>query len=384
VRLLLDVSAVPARPVGAGVYAVNLARELAARSGIEVHLATRRADGGRWLTLVPSATVHPVAPGPRPARLAWEQLGAPRLAQRVRPAVWHGIHYTMPLRADVPCVVTVHDLTFFDHPEWHERAKVVFFRRMLRESARRSAALVAVSEFTARRLRDVLAPRAPVVVAPHGVDHERFRPAAAASAADDGARLAALGVRTPFVVAVGTIEPRKDLPTLVRAFARIAGRHPEVRLVIAGGDGWGTAALRDAVERSGVATRIVRPGYVDGESVAALYRRAAAVAYPSLEEGFGLPALEALSCGAPLVSTLGSAIEEVVGDAALLVLPGDTDALASALDAVLRDGALADSLRAAGPARARDATWARSADRHVDAYRVALRDRDAGRVGSTR
>jgi glycosyltransferase involved in cell wall biosynthesis len=326
--------------------------------------------------------VHPVAPGPRPARLAWEQLGAPRLAHRVRPDVWHGIHYTMPLRADVPCVVTVHDLTFFDHPEWHERAKVVFFRRMLRESTRRAAALVAVSAFTARRLRDVLAPRSPVVVAPHGVDHERFHPARGASEADDRARLTALGVRTPFVVAVGTIEPRKDLPTLVHAFARVADRYPDVRLVIAGGDGWGTEPLRHAVERSGIATRIVRPGYVDGDSVAALYRRAAVVAYPSLEEGFGLPALEALACGAPLVSTLGSAVEEVVGDAALLVPPGDTDALASALDAVLRDGGLAESLRTAGPARADGATWARSADRHVEAYRVALRDRDPGRTGA--
>lgn len=381
-RLLLDVSAVPARPVGAGVYAVNLARELSARDGIDVHLATRRADGARWLELAPGATVHAVAPGPRPARLAWEQLGGPTLARHVRPDVWHGIHYTMPLRADVPCVVTVHDLTFFDHPEWHERTKVAFFRRMLRESARRAVALVAVSEFTARRLRDVLTPRAPIVVAPHGVDHERFHPSPDADAADDLARVAALGARPPYVVSVGTIEPRKDLPTLVAAFATVARHRPDLRLVIAGGDGWGTAALRDAVERSGVATRIVRPGYVDGDAVAALYRRAAAVAYPSLEEGFGLPALEALACGAPLVSTLGSAVEEVVGDAALLVPPGDATALASALDALLGDAALAEALRAAGPVRADGATWARATDRHVDAYRTALRSRDVERAGT--
>ncbi len=369
-RLLLDVSAVPSRPVGAGVYAVNLARELTA-AGLDVHLAARCSDGERWAELAPAATVHAVAPDRRPARLAWEQLGAPGLARRVRPDVWHGIHYTMPLRVDVPCVVTVHDLTFFDHPEWHERSKVAFFRPMLRLSATRAAALVAVSRHTAARLEAVLTPDAPVVVAPHGVDHHRFRPGRLDDAGDL-AVLRDLGVRRPYVAFQGTIEPRKDLPTLVDAFADAARGRPDLRLVLAGRDGWRTGAVRHAIERSGVATRVLRPGYTPNAAVPALYRQAEVVAYPSLEEGFGLPALEALACGSPLVSTLGSAIEEVVDDAALLVPPGDVASLAGALDALLRDTALADTFRAAGPRRAADATWYRSAQQHIDAYRIAL------------
>jgi glycosyltransferase involved in cell wall biosynthesis len=376
VRLLLDVSAVPSRPVGAGVYAVNLARELAS-TGVDVHLAARRSDGDRWRALAPGAAVHAVAPDRRPTRLAWEQIGASALARRVRPDVWHGIHYTMPLRIDVPCVVTVHDLTFFDHPEWHERAKVAFFRRMLRASVARAAALVAVSRHTANRLDAVLAPGVPVVVAAHGVDHDRFRPGPP-DHPDDLALLHALGVRRPYVAFQGTIEPRKDLPTLIAAFAAAARGRPELRLVLAGRDGWGTDKVRHAVERSGVATRVLRPGYIPDAAVPALYRQAEVVVYPSLEEGFGLPALEALACGAPLVSTLGSAIEEVVDDAALLVDPGDVDGLTGALEALLRDAALADTFRAAGPRRAAMATWHRSAQQHLDAYRLAtMSDRRA-------
>ena len=370
-RVVLDVSAVPTRPVGAGMYTIALAHGLSAHDAIELHLVTRRADADRWSTLAPAAAVHAVVPSARPRRLAWEQLGSASVVKRVRPDVWHGPHYTLPLRARVPTVVTVHDLTFFEHPEWHERSKVAYFRPMIGAAARRAAVVVCVSAFTASRLRAHVQPAGEVVVVPHGVDHGRFTPAGAGSATDH-ALLARHGIEPPYVAFAGTIEPRKDVPTLVRAFARIAPEHPELRLVIAGGDGWGADAARTAVAESGVATRIVRPGYVDDAVFAALFRNATAVAYPSLEEGFGLPAVEALACGTPLVTTLGSAHEEVVGDAAMLVAPGDDIALAGALNTILHDDALAARLRAAGIERAAAYTWERSVDAHIDAYRRAV------------
>jgi glycosyltransferase involved in cell wall biosynthesis len=227
-----------------------------------------------------------------------------------------------------------------------------------------------VSEYTATRLRQRFGPRGEVVVVPHGVDHARF--AAGTNAVDDAARLAHHGIAPPYVAFAGTIEPRKDVPTLVAAFTRVAPAHPDLRLVVAGGDGWGVDAARAAIAASGVATRIVRPGYVDDETLAALFRRAEAVAYPSLEEGFGLPALEAMACGTPLVTTRGSALEEVVGDAGLLVPTGDPAALAAALESILADPATAARLRTAGPARAAGFTWARCVDGHVAAYERAL------------
>jgi glycosyltransferase involved in cell wall biosynthesis len=368
-RLLLDVSAVPAHPVGAGVYTVHLARGVAAHDDVDLHLLARRGDAPRWADLAPKAVVHPEVPEGRPARLAWEQLRAPALAVRLDVDVWHGPHYTLPLRLATPAVVTVHDLTFFDHPEWHERSKVLFFTRMMRASTARAAAIVAVSHHTEERLRAVLSPTAPVTVAPHGVDHERFRPGT--GDADDRARLGALGIRPPYVAFAGTLEPRKDLPTLIAAFARIAGSRPDLRLVIAGRDGWGATAVRDAAAASGATTAIQRTGWLPGPVLPAFFRQAAAVAYPSLEEGFGLPALEALACGAPLLTTTGSAMEEVVGDAALLVAPRDVDALARDLGRVLDDDALTARLRAAGPVQAAPFTWEASVERHLAAYRVA-------------
>jgi glycosyltransferase involved in cell wall biosynthesis len=372
VRVLLDVSAVPARPVGAGVYTIEIARGIAPRTDLDVHLVARRDDADRWSTIAPRATVHAVVPGRRPARLAWEQTAAAGLARHIGADVWHGPHYTMPLRLDVPAVVTVHDMTFFDHPEWHERAKVPFFRQMIRSSAARARVVVCVSHETARRLRAITATGADVLVAHHGVDHARFRPDAGPSA--DLALLDAHGITPPFVAShPGTLEPRKDLPTLVAAYARVAAGRPDLRLVIAGADGWGTVAVRDAIAEHHVGARVLRPGYLPSVALPALLRRASAVAYPSQYEGFGLPALEALACGAPLVTTRGSALEEVVGDAALCVPPHDPLALASALANVLDDVDLERRLRHAGPEQAAHFTWAASVDVHVDAYERAAR-----------
>ena len=369
-RLLLDVSAVPARPVGAGVYTIELARGLGTRTELELHLLTRRGDAPRWVDIAPKAVVHAEVPERRPSRLAWEQLSAPAFAERIRPDVWHGPHYTLPMRLDVPATVTVLDLTFFDHPEWHERTKVAFFQRMIPAALRRARSAVAISGFTARRLAAVLHPTLPVVVAPLGVNVDQFEPGLDHDRADLE-RLRELGIRPPYIAFAGTLEPRKDLPTLIAAFARVAADRPDLRLVIAGRDGWGTQGVRDAAAASGVTTQILRVGWLPGPALPALFRQAEMVAYPSLEEGFGLPALEALACGAALVTTTGSAMEEVVGDAAVLVPPGNATALAAGLTELLDDRKRRDALRAAGPGQAAGSTWSICVDRHIEAYRIA-------------
>ncbi len=324
--------------------------------------------------------VHALAPDSRPARLAWEQTAGPRVARRLRPDVWHAPHYTMPLRSGTPTVVAMHDLTFFDHPEWHERSKVLYFRKMIAAAARRADLIVTGSHDAAAGLQSRFRPPGEIVVIHHGVDHARFAPATdgPSSAAADWDALRRHGIRAPYIAFASTIEPRKDVPTLVRAFARVAATHPDLQLVLAGGDGWGVADARAAITASGVATRILRPGYVDDPTLAALFRRAEAIAYPSLVEGFGMPALEALASGTPLVTTSGSSLEEVVGDAGLLVPPADADALARALSTVLDEPDVANRLRAAGPNRAARFTWERSIEAHVDAYERAIRDRTRG------
>src|SRR5438093_12673971 len=130
-RVLLDVSAVPPDPRGAGVYVVELARGLSEHAAVDLLLLARRGDESRWRTIAPVGEMHAIVPGPRPVRLVWEQVEGPRMAGKLGVEVWHGPHYTLPLRARIPMVVTVHDLTFLEHPEWHERAKVLFFCRMI-------------------------------------------------------------------------------------------------------------------------------------------------------------------------------------------------------------------------------------------------------------
>ena len=373
-RVSLDVSAVPANPVGAGQYTLELARELDRRDDVDLVVVSRRDDGARWRSTAPRAGLVAVAPRRRPPRLVWEQTGLPHRLRSLGVDVHHAPHYTMPEHTRVPCVVTVHDLSFFEAPEWHQRSKVLLFRRAITVATRRAGALVVPSRATAEELARWCTVAAPVVVAHHGVDLDRFGPAEPSPGAD-AATLAAVDPRladgSPYLLFVGTLEPRKDVPTLVRAFAAVAGRRPEARLVLAGGAGWGAEAVGRAVEASGLGDRVVRTGYVPDGAVPALLRGAVAAVYPALYEGFGLPALEALACGTPLVTTTGSAMEEVAGTAAVLVAPGDVGSLAGALEAALEGRGTDPARRRQGLAVAAGHTWAASAARHLEAYRLA-------------
>lgn len=373
VRVLIDVSAVPDEPVGAGMYIMNLVAALDAGAEVDLELLARRGDRARWRKTAPRARVHAEVPSFRPLRLAWEQFGGPRLARARSVDVWHGPHYTLPLRFDGAQVVTVHDMTFFEHPEFHERAKVAFFQRMIRASVARARVIVAVSDDTARRLQRILEPSAPVVVAPHGVDRSRFRPSADASVIDaDLEALAAVGVVPPFLAFVGTLEPRKNVPGLIEAFSRSAAHHPGLSLAIAGRAGWGARDVDHAIRQSHLGDRIRLLGYAAPDLLPRLYRQAAAVVYPSHAEGFGLPALEALACGAPLVTTAGTPMAEVAGDAAVLVTAGDGRMLAEAVERVLTDDGLSARLREGGPRVAGRYSWGVCARAHLDAYELAV------------
>ncbi|HEX4979160.1 MAG TPA: glycosyltransferase family 1 protein [Acidimicrobiales bacterium] len=359
----IDVSAIPDEPRGAGRYVVELVRALARRGRVELKLEARRGDADRWAALGPSAAVHPVVPESRARRLAWEQLAAPRFVDGWGVDVFHGPHYTMPEVARLPKVVTVHDLTFFDHPEWHERVKVSFFTRAIKVAAKRADAIVCVSEPTARRLGELLSPRARVVVVPHGVDHDAFGPG---DPGDDADARRALGVSGRYLAFVGTIEPRKNLLGLLRAFESLAAIVDDVSLVIAGGRGWGSGDFERALAVSPHRDRIVRTGYVPDASVPALLRGAEAVVYPAFAEGFGLPALEALACGTTVVTTAGSVMDEIAAGAAVTVPAGDVAALAEALAGVLH--APDESRVERGLAVARRHTWDASAAAHEALY----------------
>lgn len=362
-RVALDGSAIPDPPGGAGRYVLALSAALAGGGDVDLTVLSRTGDTARWPE--PAAVVDR-APARRPLRLGWEQTALPGLLRRLGVDVHHAPHYTMPLAARLPTVVTVHDLSFFTHPEWHQPAKVAFFRSAIAVAGRRASAVVAVSATTAGLLSGVMTPRAQVHVIAHGVDHRRFRPD---DPGDDDTALARLGIRPPYVAFLGALEPRKDVPTLVRAFDRLAAGRPDLTLVLAGARGWGVDAVQAAVRAARNGDRVRVLGFVPEAAVPALLRRSAAVAYPSLEEGFGLPVLEALACGAPAVTTSGTVMEEVAGGAAFLVPPGRPDLLAEALETAVDGGGEVEERRRLGLHVAARHTWEASAAAHVEVYR---------------
>ena len=370
-RVLFDATSLPARPAGVGYYVLNLLAHLSRRPDeVDLHVAVKRVDLERVGGVAPGATLHTTALSSRPGRLAWEQTGLPRLARRTGADLLHGPHYTLPLAHGVPGVVTFHDPTFFTDPELHERSKVVYFRTMARLAVARAARVIAVSRYAqAAAERFGRADRARIDVVYLGVDLERYSPDARV---DDERLRSELGVAGPYLLWVGTIEPRKDLPTLLEAFASLTAGGAEHRLVVAGQAGWGLTGFQEALERTGTRDRVVRTGYVSEDHKVALYRGADALAYPSIAEGFGIQVVEAMATGCPVVTTTGSAPEEVGGDAVRLVPPRDHAQLASALEGVLGDAGERARLRGAGLARARSFDWSRTADGTLGTYRRAL------------
>ena len=364
-RVAVDATAVPAKLTGAGVYAARMLAALALRGEAELEVFV--APGSGPSLAAPGLGLHPVRAAGlgRPARIAWTHLAAGRAARAAGADLLHGVHYELPRRASLPQVVTVHDLTLLTHPEWHEAAKVRFFGWAVRRSVAVAERVLCVSATTAADLAEHLGvDPGRVDVTPLGTD---LRPASEQAVAALRRRL---GLDGPYLLGLGTLEPRKDLPTLVRAFALLAGELPH-RLVLAGLAGWGAGAVAGAVASSGVAERILLAGYVPEAEKAALLTGADVFVYPSRYEGFGLPVLEAMACGTPVVTTSGGSLPEVAGDAALLVEPGDADTLAVAVGKLAGEPGERVALVQRGLVRAAGFTWNRCAALTAEAYRRA-------------
>jgi glycosyltransferase involved in cell wall biosynthesis len=297
-----------------------------------------------------------------------------RHARRDAVTVFHAPHYVCPPILPCPAVVTIHDLIHLRFPPRRRHVLAPLYARvMLRLAVRRAARLIAVSESTRRDLVERLgAPAARVRVIPNGVA-PRFRPADDAAALDG--TLARLGLHRPYLLFVGNPLPHKNLPRLLEAFA---GLPAAVGSLVVAGVG---PAARGAVEREialhALAARVVVPPLLPHPAMPALYQGATALVCPSLWEGFGLPALEAMACGTPVLAADRGALPEVVGEAGLLVDPTNVDALREGMYNLAVHEHLRASRRAAGLVRARAFTWRRAAEATLGVYR----DAGAGRLG---
>ncbi|MBO0774882.1 MAG: glycosyltransferase family 4 protein [Actinobacteria bacterium] len=373
-RVLVDATAVPADRGALGRYVDGLVAALGA-AGADLAVACQRADEERYGKLLPSAQIvaGPTAIAHRPARLAWEQTGLPLVAQQVNADVLHSPHYTMPLRAGVPVVVTVHDLTYFTDPDAHNPVTATFFKSAIRTAARRATRLLVPSKATRDELVRVLeADSTRIDVAYHGVDRSLFHRPDPAQIQQVSDRLGLHG--RPYVAYLGGLEPRKNVPALITAWAgAVTDLADPPALVLGGGSGW-SEEVDEAVAAVPAHLRLVRPGYLRFRDLPGFLGGALLVACPSRGEGFGLPVLEAMACGTAVLTTHRTSLPEVGGDAVAYTEP-DADSIQAALRALLGDPERREALATAGYARSQEFTWAASAEAHIASYQRAVGQR---------
>ena len=311
-----------------------------------------------------------------PVRILWEQVVQPGAVRRAGVDLLHGPAFVGPLFSACPQVITIHDLSFLRYPQNFRAGNRLYLRTLTRLSVRRARRLIAVSESTGQDLmRYYGLPPSRIEVVPNGVD-DRFRPWSEAEIADFRAKK---GLPERFLLFVGTLEPRKNVAGLIQAYACLPQPRPPLMLV--GGKGWLYDEIFARVEALNLSDEVHFVGYVAAEDLPGWYNAALIFVYPSLYEGFGLPPLEAMACGAPVIAADTSSLPEVVGEAGLLVDPLDVEALAAAMNRLLTDRTLRDALRAAGPERAAAFSWQETARRTAAVYRRAVAaEGDEGRV----
>ncbi|MBN2391757.1 MAG: glycosyltransferase family 4 protein [Anaerolineae bacterium] len=378
------------RSAGIAVYVTNLLRGLAAVESnlrYQVLLGDQRlspADFDLPVRFSRVSTAHPVK------RILWEQGVLPVLLRRLGAELLHAPAFVGPLLSSCPQVITVHDLSFLRHPEFFRRGNRLYLRTLTGVACRRAAAVIAVSRFTATEIQHLLrVPAARIHTIYHGID-PRFHPLPPAEVV-----AFRRGMQLPdrFVLYLGTLEPRKNLKQLVRAFALL--RDPDVHLVLVGGRGWLYEDIFAEVERLGLGERVHFPGFVPTETQALWYNAAEAFAYISHYEGFGFPVAEALACGTPTLTMATTSLPEAGGDGVLLIDPGDQTPSAAAPDAgaatagaesteaaiadglhrLLVDAPLRAELRQRGLAHAARFSWAETARQTEALYRQVLEAR---------
>ncbi|TMR05593.1 glycosyltransferase family 4 protein [Actinomadura soli] len=370
-RILLDATAVPADRGGLGRYVDGLLVALHAQ-GADLAVACQRADEKRYEGLVPGARVvaGPATLSHRATRLAWEQSGLPHVAERVAADVIHLPTYTMPVSAVLPTVVTIHDVTLFAEPEVHDPVRTSYIKSATRTAARRATRLIAPSRATRDELVRVLhADATHIDVAYHGVDHDVFHRPSEAEIKHVSDRLGLHG--SPYVAYLGALEPRKNVPNLIRGWVLACkGRPDPPALVLAGGGGWDDE-VDAALATVPLDLRVLRPGYLPWPVLPGFFGGALVVAHPSRGEGFGLPVLEAMSCGAPVLTTRRGPLPEVGGDA-VAYTETEPSEIGTALGGLIDDPSRRAELAEAAHTRSLQFSWSSSARDHMASYQRAV------------
>ena len=356
------------RRAGIHQYIYQVLRHLpTTEAGLEAVVFTRLTAGLRRPGLTLVTTRWPTAR--RVVRIAWEQMQWPWLAARYRLDLLHSMAFVLPWLALSPGVVTVYDLSFMLYPERFPAGQRRYLQSQTAQACRRARRVITISESSRQDVSRLFGtPLAAIDVIWPGVDGAVFRPLPAADVAAFRQRE---GLPERFVLHVGTLQPRKNIPVLLEAMAQLAGE-TAVPLVLTGGKGWLFDEIFARVTDLGLTHRVRFTGYVPDEDLPLWYNAATALAFPSVYEGFGLPVVEAMSCGTPVIAANVSSIPEAAGEAALLFDPHDPTALAACLTAVLQHPDLVDDLRHKGLSQAGQFSWVRAGRETAVTYQHAL------------
>lgn len=372
-RVCLDISAaMTPQPSGIGRYAHQLACALSALPNtLELslfHNRRQQTDPPAGLETFPRSEA-PLGDKPWRALLLAGMTPPRRWSQTIHTCdLFHGTDSITP-KLSQPTVITIHDLTTQLFPKHHSPLNRWYQRFALPIMVKRADAIITDAEVTRQDIiTRYTTPSEKIISIPIGVDHRRFC-AQNRQQAQEKVRQK-LNIPSPYILAVGTLEPRKNLLRLIEAYAQLENETPP--LVIAGAKGWGNHPIGRRIDELGLHQRIVLPGFVPDELLPTLYAGADLFVYPSIYEGFGLPVLEALACGVPVITSNVSSLPEVAGDAAILVDPLRVEEIRNAMHRVLNDGALAQTLSEKGKQRASWFTWERTAQAMVEVYKELL------------
>jgi glycosyltransferase involved in cell wall biosynthesis len=379
-RIVFDGTTLRPRRTGVGYYTEHLLWHLAQEAAQDEELvvvSNRPIDTTRPLP----ARVRVAQARWRMPQMVWMQMLAPRLLRELRPDVAHFTNGMLPLGSSTPSVVTIHDMSLTLFPKFHPPRRVLLNRPLVDIAARRAAAIITVSESAKRdivRLCELSPDRVHVV---HEAAAPSFQPVSDPADLDRVRRRYALDGR--IILYVGTVEPRKNLVTLIDAFAR--RRHAgdlSHRLVCVGPYGWLSRDIQSRIERLNVADAITFTDYVPFADLPALYTLAEFFVFPSVYEGFGLPVVEAMACGLPVITGPTSSLREIAGGAIVHVDPLDADSLGAAMVALAANRERREHLSECGIARARLYSWRRAARETLEVYRQAARQAAGAGVAS--
>lgn len=368
-KIAIDLTQIPKQLTGVGFYMENLVKGLTEIDRENTYyLFVKKESLSAFRTANANFHYLVIPKYPYAIRVLWEQLVLPLRLLRLKAEVLHSPHYSMPLLGWwFKRVVTFPDMTFFLFPEAHVKWKVGYFQAMIRLSSRLAAKIISISYATTKDIQAILSVPAGLIATTQLAVAASYRPAL--ERAKVKTTLERHGISGEYILFVGTLEPRKNIANLVRAYSQLPRRIKErYKLVIVGKKGWYYQEIFDLIGSSGDSGRIICAGYVSEADLPDIYNGAALFVYPSLYEGFGIPVLEAMACGVPVITSNVSSMPEVLGGAGTLIDPNQPEEISAAMGKVLTDKALFDKMKSEGLARARTFSWQKCAEETLNVY----------------